>query len=76
MYLIDIFGTKLTIANSFHPSGTQDNHSRNKNTQPEAQQEHWSAMLQHSRVEAKITTVRQASFGNHTIGTHHFTLYC
>ena len=53
MYLNDLFGIKLTTASSFHPSGTQDNHPRNKNTQPEAQQEHWSAKLKHSRVEAK-----------------------
>ena len=53
MYLTDVFGTKLTTASSFHLSDKQDNHSRNKNTQPEAQQEQWSAKLKHSRLEAK-----------------------
>ena len=43
-------GTKLTTAIvAFYPSGTQDNHLRNKNTQPEAQQEHWSAQLCHRK---------------------------
>ena len=65
MYLKDLFETKLTTASSFHLSVTQ-NHPRNKNTQPEAQQEHWSAKLKHSRVEVKdndkqvLTTIQSA----------------
>ena len=71
MYLIDVFGTKLTTASSFHPSVTQDKHPRNKNTQPEAQQEHWSAKLKHNTVVGLRQKITPASFDNHMINTPH-----